>query len=190
MKPNPSPADFRIAPSLSVLSRAHHVISISPPTFQSVRLTVSTAPLYGHKRTLSPRASSSSSGTPQFTFVTGNTQSEARSHAMKEHNQQAKIHHQKRLSRTLPLLPKSGINEAVSPPEDAIRFSGLQQTWDINVVNNGEKYSSIPAQLLCGVSYALSSSKPDPFQTCPVHLTSQHQKLLHHCTWDPLANNC
>lgn len=139
---------------------------------------------------MSPRASSSSSGTPQFTFVTGNSQSEARSHAMKEHwkrrhqhNQKAKTHHQKRLSRNLPLLPKSGINEAVSPPEDEISFSGLQQNCDINVVNNGEKYSSIPAQLLCGVSYALSSSKPDPFQTCPVHLTSQHQKLLHHCTY-------
>ncbi|KAJ5202309.1 hypothetical protein N7449_004388 [Penicillium cf. viridicatum] len=75
---------------------------------------------------------------------------------------------------------ESGINEAVSPPEDTISFSGLQQNLDINVANNREKYSSIPAQLLCGVSYALPSSKPDPFQTCPVHLTSQHQKLLHH----------
>ncbi|KAF7522759.1 hypothetical protein PCG10_007273 [Penicillium crustosum] len=136
---------------------------------------------------MSPRDSSSSSGTPQFTFVTGNAQSEARSHAMKEHwkrrhqqNQKVKTHHQKRLSRTLPLLPKSGINEAVLPPEDATSFSGLQQNWNMNVASNGEKYSSIPAQVLCGVSYALSSSKPDPFQTCPVHLTSQHQKLLHH----------
>lgn len=101
---------------------------------------------------MSPRDSSSSSGTPQFTFVTGNAQSEARSHAMKEHwkrrhqqNQKVKTHHQKRLSRTLPLLPKSGINEAVLPPEDATSFSGLQQNWNMNVASNGEKYSSIPA---------------------------------------------
>ncbi|KAJ5519043.1 hypothetical protein N7453_001465 [Penicillium expansum] len=136
---------------------------------------------------MSPRASSSSSGTPQFTFVTGNIQSEARSHAMREHwkrrhqhNQEAKIYHQKRLSRTWPLLPKSGTNEDVSQTADAISSPWFQQNWDMDLVENQEKHSGIPAQLLYGVSQALSSSRPDPFQTCPVHLTSQHQKLLHH----------
>lgn len=49
--------------------------------------------------------------------------------------------------------------------------------------DSNENDSNIAAQLLKGVSCALLSSRPDPFQTCPVHLTPQHQKLLHHCMY-------
>lgn len=52
------------------------------------------------------------------------------------------------------------------------------------MIESRKKHPCIAAQLLCGVSYALSSSRVDPFQTCPVHLTSQHQKLLHHCAYE------
>ncbi|KAJ5666996.1 hypothetical protein N7507_002860 [Penicillium longicatenatum] len=133
---------------------------------------------------MSPPSSSSSSGTSQFAFVFGNIQSEARSHAMKEHwkrrnqhKKEANRYSRKRSSRTL--LPRSTTSS-----------SGLQQDEDgdgdvdvdvgVGVDGNREEHHGISAQLLCGVSHALSSSRPDPFQTCPVHLTSQHQKLLHH----------
>jgi hypothetical protein len=154
---------------------------------------VPTAPPYGHKRTMSPRASSSSSGMSQFTFVTGNIQPEARSHAMREHwkrrhqqNQEAKTSHQKRLSRQLPLRSKGGNNAHASSSADAISPSVLQYGEDMDAFNNQEHHRGVPAQLLGGMSYALLSSRPDPFQTCPVHLTSQHQKLLHHCAYQDL----
>ncbi|KAJ5865302.1 uncharacterized protein N7529_007218 [Penicillium soppii] len=136
---------------------------------------------------MSSRDSSSSSGTPQFAFVTGNIQSEARSHAMKEHwkrrhqrNKEAKACHQRNLSRNMPLRSKGRSNEDVSTSEDTNRSSGLPEVGNMDIVGNQEKSPGIPTQLLCGVSYALSSSRPDPFQTCPVQLTTQHQKLLHH----------
>lgn len=172
------------------------MISNSHPTFRSINFAVPTAPSHGQQGTMSPRDSSSSSGT-QFTFVTGNIQSEARSHAMKEHwkrrhqrNKEAKTYYQRKSSRTLPLRSKSRFNEDVSPPEDTSSSSGLLEVRDMDMVRNREKRPSIPAQLLCGVSYALSSSTPDPFQTCPVHLTSQHQKLLHHCAYEDSKPCC
>ncbi|KAL4785401.1 hypothetical protein BJX76DRAFT_324593 [Aspergillus varians] len=135
---------------------------------------------------MSQRASSSSSGTSQFTFVSGNIQSEARSHAMREHwkrrhkrNQEAKTHHRKRESQSRPLLPRAMNEDEVSP------LSNLNANYSPQSLHDGqererERDTSILGQLLFGVSYALASSRPDPFQTCPVHLTSQHQKLLHH----------
>lgn len=138
---------------------------------------------------MSPRDSSSSSRTTQFAFVTGNIQSEARSHAMKEHwkrrhqrNKEAKAHHQRNSSRKLPLRPRNRCNEYASTSEYASGSSELQSSGHMDLVDNQEKHSGIPSQVSCGVICALSSSRPDPFQTCPVHLTSQHQKLLHHCT--------
>lgn len=40
----------------------------------------------------------------------------------------------------------------------------------------------IPAQFLTGVNFALSSSRLDPFDVFPVTLTTEHHKLIHHCT--------
>lgn len=140
---------------------------------------------------MSQRASSSSSGTTQFTFVSGNTQSEARSHAMREHwkrrhkhNQETKSNHRRKSSRAL--LPRSK-NGDISPPK-----SNNSPEWEHDLVDNREKDTSIPAQLLCGMSSALSSSssRPDPFQTCPVHLTSQNQRLLHHCAYEKSSQWC
>ncbi|KAI9930288.1 hypothetical protein MW887_012101 [Aspergillus wentii] len=152
---------------------------------------------------MSPRPSSSSSGkgtgpgTSHFTFVTGNIQSEARSHAMREHwkrrhdrNKEAKTSNWKKVSSSRTLLPRS---TSASNEEGSLTTttssSGLQHgergrekgSPDGEVVGK-KKHSQpgIPAQMFCGMSYALSSARPDPFQTCPVHLTSQHQKLLHH----------
>jgi hypothetical protein len=113
---------------------------------------------------------------------------------MKEHwkrrhqrNKEAKACHQRKISRNMPLRSKGRSNEDVSTSEDTNRSSGLPEVGNMDVVGNQEKSPGIPTQLLCGVSYALSSSRPDPFQTCPVQLTTQHQKLLHHCAYEDLA---
>ncbi|KAJ5289197.1 hypothetical protein N7478_002227 [Penicillium angulare] len=142
---------------------------------------------------MSPRAFGPSSGrgtrsgTSQFTFVGENNQSEARSHAMRQHwkgrhrqNRESKTSHQKAASLPRPLLPQ------VTNVVDEGRSLGLHRDSDRDarsdreVVGDKPQRAGIPAQLMCGMSYALSSSRPDPFQTCPVHLTSQHQKLLYH----------
>ncbi|KAG2420732.1 hypothetical protein HFD88_000346 [Aspergillus terreus] len=131
---------------------------------------------------MSQWASSSSSGNSRFTFVSGYIQSEARSHAMREHwkhrhkrNQQAKSDRGKKVSRNL--LPRltSGDGSSLVKPQ-----SGPAEIEKEEKRQNGTVGTGIPAQLLCGMSYALASSRPDPFQTCPIHLTSQHQRLLHH----------
>lgn len=153
--------------------------------------------LHDQNREMTSRASSSSSGTgsgsgtSQFTFVTGNIQSEARSHAMREHwktrhkrNQEAKTSNRKKASSSRTLLPR---RTSVSNEEEGSNTAATASTSPSGLQHHGEvvgkKHSQpgIPAQMFCGMSYALSSARPDPFQTCPVHLTSQHQKLLHHC---------
>lgn len=131
------------------------------------------------------------SGVPsQYTFVTGDGQAEARSHAMREHwkrrhqrNHQADIRHRNRSSRTL--LPRSEVSSSQtnSLTSRTSSFSGLERYRDDSETEHQATQSGIPAQLLSGLSNALSSARPDPFQTCPIHLTGQHQKLLHHCAW-------
>ncbi|KAJ5716018.1 uncharacterized protein N7483_013199 [Penicillium malachiteum] len=139
---------------------------------------------------MSPRPSSGSNGAAQFMFVTEETQSEARSQAMREHwkrrhrrNQESKASHGKRPSRSLLPRLKEGHGEAsstsgTSSPSSFQRTGGT--TGSDNNQQSRENQQGIPAQLLCGMNFALANSKTDPFQTCPVHLTTQHQKLLHH----------
>ncbi|KAL2839802.1 hypothetical protein BJY01DRAFT_219001 [Aspergillus pseudoustus] len=130
----------------------------------------------------------------QFTFVTGSIQPEARSHAMREHWKRRRQHtwETKTTRKKMPpasrtLLPRStsSSNEEVPTSAEASGSSALGEVGGADGdVRRGrdvaQRERGIPAQLLCGMSDALSSSRPDPFQTCPVHLTSQHQKLLHH----------
>lgn len=155
---------------------------------------------------MSPRTSSSSSGTgtgtgpgtastdtSQFTFVTGNIHSEARSHAMREHwkrrhkrNQEAKTSNRKGASTSRILLPRwTSASDGQEGSSATSSSSGLRPDGSPDGKTDGRKKKhsqpGIPAQMFCGMSYVLSSARPDPFQTCPVHLTSQHQKLLHHC---------
>ncbi|KAJ5178826.1 Protein of unknown function DUF3468 [Penicillium capsulatum] len=136
---------------------------------------------------MSPSPSSSSSGTPRYKFVSGNEQSEARSHAMKEHwkrrhqrKHETGAHHRNRSSRTLLPRAKSGSNDEDSSATNPSSSSVSEQQRERDMVGNRENKHSVPAQLLNGMGFALSTSRPDPFQTCPVHLTSQHQKLLYH----------
>ncbi|KAJ5116021.1 hypothetical protein N7456_000369 [Penicillium angulare] len=142
---------------------------------------------------MSPRAGGPSSGTgtglgtSQFTFVAENNQSEARSHAMRQHwkgrhkrNRESKASHQRIASLPRPLLPQatSVADDGSSPVRH--RNSDGNKSPHREAGNKKPQQPGIPTQLVCGMSYALSSSRPDPFQTCPVHLTSQHQKLLYH----------
>lgn len=135
---------------------------------------------------MSPRSSSSSSGTPQYFFVAGAGQSEARSHTMREHwkrrhkrKNEAKPHARTGSSRTLLPRSQSGSHQE-SPPAANVGISACNRDPDA-LPDNQKTPFGVPAQLVGGLSHALSSSRPDPFQTCPVHLTSQHQKLLFHC---------
>lgn len=106
---------------------------------------------------------------------------------MKEHwkrrhqrNHEAKAHDRKRSSRILLPRPKSGLGEGVFSAAYPNSSSESELQREENIDENHQKQPSVPAQLLNGMSFALSTSKPDPFQTCPIHLTSQHQKLLYH----------
>ncbi|KAL3454198.1 hypothetical protein BJX65DRAFT_301984 [Aspergillus insuetus] len=130
----------------------------------------------------------------KFTFVTGSIQREARSHAMREHwrrrrqhNWETKTSHKKIPSVSRTLLPRSTTRSDEEVPTPA-GMSGSSALGEVGGADGdvrrdsdaAQREQGIPSQLLSGISYALSSSRPDPFQTCPVHLTSQHQKLLHH----------
>lgn len=133
------------------------------------------------------RSSSLSGSTPQYTFVTGTAHSGARSHAMREHwkkrrqrNRETEESPRRASLRTL--LPRS----RTSPPSPREVVSPLSDPSSSSILTGSEDtqrdiFPNVSSQLLCRMSYALSSSRPDPFQTCPIHLNSQHQKLLHHC---------
>jgi hypothetical protein len=132
------------------------------------------------------------------TFVSESSKSEARSHAMRQHWRQR----QRRISKIKPqhkqayrkLLPSPIANTQVSKIEEAYA-NGLvgrqndnsstddDQGDDDRVGVYKESDSNIAIQLLRGFDQALSTLTFDPFQTCPIHLTPQHHKLLHHCTF-------
>lgn len=40
----------------------------------------------------------------------------------------------------------------------------------------------VSAQLVTGLNHALASTRLDPFDSFPIRITSQHHKLIHHCT--------
>lgn len=65
-------------------------------------------------------------------------------------------------------------DSASSPPSSTNHNSSMA------VVQRG-----FPSQALSGMNHALAGSRLDPFDMFPVHLTSQHHKLLHHCVLDP-----
>lgn len=123
-----------------------------------------------------------------------------REHWKRRHkrNQEAKSSNRKKASASASrtLLPRSTSASNGEEEEEGssatTSSSGLRPggSADGEVHGKKKKHSQPgidPAQMFCGMSYALSSARPDPFQTCPVHLTSQHQKLLHHCAFSLLS---
>lgn len=137
---------------------------------------------------------------PRFAFVAETSQSNARSHAMREHWRQRHNRSNSTKARRvqLKLLPNisSAADRGKSPNENLTRKrssrspgsqgSGRQCSESSSSGTDQDCYDRIellgvPSQLLSGLGRALSTSGPDPFQTFPVQLTSQHHKLLHHC---------
>jgi hypothetical protein len=147
-----------------------------------------------------PRKTALDDNRPRFAFVTETSQSNARSHAMREHwRQRHSLNNSTKTRRVQPkLLPNisSAADRGTKP--DQVRTSS-RSSRSRRSPNSGRPCSEtssnetdrecderieligVPSQLLGGVSRALSSSRLDPFQTFPVQLTSQHHKLLHHC---------
>ncbi|KAH8693641.1 hypothetical protein BGW36DRAFT_383425 [Talaromyces proteolyticus] len=62
---------------------------------------------------------------------------------------------------------------------DKLQLQDTTNEKDQSVDVSG-RVPGVPAQLLTGMNYALSSSRLDPFDVFPVILTPEHQKLIHH----------
>ncbi|OKP14884.1 hypothetical protein PENSUB_5480 [Penicillium subrubescens] len=146
-----------------------------------------------------PRKTVPDDSRPRFAFVTETSQSNARSHAMREHWRQR--HSRNNSTKTRRVQPKllPNISSAADRPTKSHEVptqsrssrsrgspsSGRQCSETSSNETDQERDDRIeligvPSQLLSGVGRALSSSRLDPFQTFPVQLTSQHHKLLHH----------
>lgn len=121
----------------------------------------------------SGQSDSSSSTARQFRFVSESGHSEARSHAMREH---WKRRHRRRQEARFKLRPSC---KTLLPRDRNLQESILNQ--DSSNQEDGMQEHYFSAQYFPGLNQILFSSRPDPFQTCPVRLTSQHQKLLYHC---------
>ncbi|KAK9235706.1 hypothetical protein V1525DRAFT_347776 [Lipomyces kononenkoae] len=73
-----------------------------------------------------------------------------------------------------------------NPPEDKLdrihltELELLAANLATEIDSNEEIMAGVPFQALTGMNHALAVASVDPFDTCPVKLTSQHQKLLHH----------
>jgi hypothetical protein len=137
---------------------------------------------------------------PRFAFVTETSQSNARSHAMREHwRQRHSRNNSTKTRRTQPkLLPNilSAADRGTRSHESLTRQHSSRSRGSQSSGRQCSESSSnetetdreervelvgVPSQLLSGLSRALSSARLDPFQTFPVQLTSKHHKLLHHC---------
>jgi hypothetical protein len=149
-----------------------------------------------------PRKTAAEDSRPRFAFVTETSQSNARSHAMREHwRQRHSRNNSTKTRRVQPKLlpnissaadrdtkPHGVLTHARSSRSRGSPSSGRQCSDTSSNETDQERDDRIellgvPSQLLSGVGRALSSSRLDPFQTFPVQLTSQHHKLLHHCMY-------
>lgn len=137
----------------------------------------------------------------RFTFVCESTQSSARSHAMREHWRERKRRGQvHKPTRIAPILrPKAAriADDAYKAPltQSETSLARLGEP-DTNTGRECESYVGTPrddtrndpsentvaSALLLGINRVLCPSRLDPFDTFPVRLTSDHHKLLYHCT--------
>ncbi|KAK9235840.1 hypothetical protein V1525DRAFT_347461 [Lipomyces kononenkoae] len=158
-------------------------------------------------RSLDTSGSPIAGKSPRFTFVLGNDQAGIRSHAMRESwKQRHKAKRMKPVQQQAPrrLLPSTAAATTTSshsaqpaasdgPIEDQYT-NDLDflpdQSWDTEFeqlaadlatkFETNDYIAGIPFQALTGMNHALAAVRVDPFDMCPVKLTSQHQKLLHH----------
>lgn len=139
----------------------------------------------------------------QFTFVCENTQSTARSHAMREHwrerKERQRLHKSIRAARLL--RPKAsrttGTTNKVHQNDGRVDFTPLTLLHEPEtdtghddaqcvgahhaIVEKVSPQNIIASELLARINQILSPSRLDPFDTFPVRLTSDHHKLLYHC---------
>ncbi|KAK9237770.1 hypothetical protein V1525DRAFT_402880 [Lipomyces kononenkoae] len=153
-------------------------------------------------------ASSSIRGkSPRFAFVLEKNQPGIRSHAMRESWKQRQKKKRERpfqqaprrlLPRTVPATSGSSHNKqlTISAPLIETRYTNNLQERELDPIyvtelrlapdiateiwTNEDKAARVPSQVLTGINHTLAGVRVDPFDMCPVKLTSQHQKLLHH----------
>ncbi|KAK9320202.1 hypothetical protein V1517DRAFT_264826 [Lipomyces orientalis] len=122
---------------------------------------------------------------PRFTFVFKEGQADIRSHAMRE---SWKRRHKKKREKPKPLqqTPRKLLSSAVAAANSAGHsiqqppLAPLIESQYPNIESNEDSMAGVPFQALTGMNHALAVTRVDPFDTCPVKLTGQHQKLLHH----------
>lgn len=141
----------------------------------------------------------------EFTFVTAQTQNEARSHAMREYWKQRRRRLSEKKAREegqqpyLPIRPRRhrGPGDSDSFENDPLRSQSSSTSGESLARSSRPRRSppgvapndrqppppvdSIRSQALSGMNRALGCGQLDPFDKFPVQLTAQHHKLLHHC---------
>lgn len=137
---------------------------------------------------------------PEYAFVTGARSSDARSHAMRMHwrskhrrsSKDAKQpkHPQRSLAPLKPFAFAHSTAAGSRASDETLRESTsrdagaeLRAQADGLVVDydRPRRGSSEPMQYVGPSLLPAAATLPDPFQSCPVRLTTEHQKLLHHC---------
>lgn len=151
-------------------------------------------------------SSSSAFSTPQnegsrFAFVLDQKQAGSRNHAMRIHwNERHRVRKEKKRQqdsrRQLPVIASkdrsssqhsgssSGQQDGTNPITASMEVdSSEEQSARIHPAGMEQpKLLGLPGQVLTGVNHALTSTRLDPFDVFPIRLTSQHHKLIHHCT--------
>lgn len=142
----------------------------------------------------------------EFAFITDQGQNGARSHAMREYWKQRRRRPSEMRPKEgqPPLLPIQPRNQeefrneksvgtgsqylypsATSSKIDVHALGATESSLDSTITNTEmvAKVDSLRSQALSGLNRALGSSRLDPFDKFPVTLTTQHHRLLHHCTY-------
>jgi hypothetical protein len=60
-------------------------------------------------------------------------------------------------------------------------IAGLDELLNLEYGNFDFSNLEPPAESLINMDYVLSPLALDPFDTFPIHLTTRHHELLHHC---------
>ncbi|KAK9370575.1 hypothetical protein V1509DRAFT_656850 [Lipomyces kononenkoae] len=137
---------------------------------------------------------------PRFVFVLERGQAGIRSHAMRKKREKL---FQQTPRRLLPKLVSvaSGTSHSkqLSPAVSLVdsQYTDILHQKDLGPVSltepkllaedlateiwrNDDNTVGVPSKVLIGMNHALAGARVDPFDMCPIRLTSQHQKLLHH----------
>lgn len=125
----------------------------------------------------------------RFTFVLDGHHAWTRNHAMRAHwTERQKARQEKRRQQTtrrvLPILAAKDGPVSSTPPgsQDTDAVPATVQESPTTEQAASIDTPGVSAQLLTGLNHALAATRLDPFDVFPIRLTSQHHKLIHHCT--------